>query len=663
MSAGAYGGAAWVYQSSNVVFEACAFADNRIEGPNSGDVALGAGFGAWGSSDVTVRDCAFTGNRVNGAGSGRGAGVFLDETSGAAVSNCTFTGNYANTQGAGFWAASTSGRVSNCLFVRNSGNQAPLEVRGISTLPFEIDHVTVADNRTQYGISFGGRGNDRIIRDSVVTGQRSVGWCTDDKESNVPATMPTIGENCFWSGDGFNDDRSEAAWAPELDHEFHPTAGGNVARAGAGYRFTDAAPAGRTVRVTTGEEFAAAIADLRDYDTVVLAEGDYGLVTSGTDPSAYCPILGRIQVTVRGEGAGARFVGGGEEDSATNGFLRVTDSWGVAFENLTFTNICRSTADPGVSGAIASVSDTANIRFTDCAVLGCTHVFTGAIPYGGSCYGRLLHSAGSTVEFLRTRFCGNRLLATRTAGHYAGYSGGIYYNGRLTLMRECEFSDNVAQTYATLPANGLVFDGANGLTVRNTLFARNVRTADSTGGGSVVYMGWNLSSVYENCTFVANDLIPVVHEHHARSSLCNCVFTANPNGILVARQQDAGASGYISASNCYFDYNPGEETRDVSLFGFKARLLSNANPLYGADVGPVGYKDLEKGDYRLTTASPVVDKGQYRTWMESYDGLDLAGAARIVTQDRKQRKAGAKLPDIGCTELSLHVPGLLLLVR
>ena len=240
--------------------------------------------------------------------------------------------------GAAIGAVHSRFAVTNALAMRNTGGQAPVATWGDSenyrnkSMPFELYNCTFADNLAAYGFIAKGWVNGWTGKNLIVDGQ-FFSMALDGGRA--------FQRNCannWWCGDSA-DLAQTPEFAPHLVRGYVPAKGSGADRANAGWRpwqvTLDASElATREVRVGSLAELAAAFADLRDGDTVRIAEGTYTMDPQA--PFAYM-ISNRIDVAIIGEGAGVTFDGDGGALATT--FLTVADSFNVRIENISLRNV------------------------------------------------------------------------------------------------------------------------------------------------------------------------------------------------------------------------------------------------------------------------------------------------------------------------------------
>ena len=219
--------------------------------------------------------------------------------------------------------------------------------------------------------------------------------------------------------------------------------------------------------------------------------------------------------------------------------------------------------------------------------------------------------------------------------------------GESNRFLDCRFIDN------TLCAQALFFiNKKGGELFRNCLFAGNSRSSSSrifmTYGAT--YAGATRFTV-ENCTFADNSdgIAPIQLVAGGTTAytcnLVNSVFTADK--ILYAVAENAS----VLASNCCFKA------------AIPANITDGGGNIAVASVDAMKFADAANGDYRLAVNSPLRDNGVKLDWMTA-EATDLDGSPRVISRYGIPLSADASaLPDIGCYECRIPVPGFKIIVR
>ncbi len=247
-----------------------------------------------------------------------------------------------------------------------------------------------------------------------------------------------------------------------------------------------------------------------------------------------------------------------------------------------------------------------------------------------------------------------------------GYAGGAYIAAGLIadcLFKDCRSSDpNGTDMHAQ---GGLRIDGglvercvitnctsganAGGVQLRGGTF-RDSTIANCSGRGLTFYITGGLA---DRCRIVGN-----IDGNNGGEALGIYITGGTARNCLVAGNVSAKVAAGIRAKNsgsivenCTVADNTGTSAgivSDDSAQWFNCLSWGNTGgdnygsaTLTACSVGrdPL-FRDAQKGDYRLTPASPCRDAGVLRDWMA--DAIDLDGGRRIR----------GRLPDIGCLEFA-----------
>ena len=207
---------------------------------------------------------------------------------------------------------------------------------------------------------------------------------------------------------------------------------------------------------------------------------------------------------------------------------------------------------------------------------------------GGGGYGTIMYLEGPGATVSNALF-----EITETASGY----GAINFNGADKRFYDCRF------TGCSLKGPLLYFLNSSGHLFRNCLFADNDNPAALIG-----YNGCK-TCTYENCTFAHNREGVDAFSCGGANVIVNCISTA----------RIVGNETTFITNSCL----------PVTSGGVESGVVITSEP---------GFKQVLRGDFRLRSDSPCVDKAAALGWMEG--AKDLDGYARVV---------GAG-PDMGCFE-------------
>ena len=616
------GGAAFLSTSGEVV--GSVFAGNRATGkPND----LNSAFGAWGggvllelydrSDEPALLDMVFTNCLI--AGNATYLAASADATYRGLLSFDSATANVGNNTmgpgcGAGVW--SYRGTFSGCSIVDNPGE-------AINTP--ELD-----------------RGCFTTFNDCIVRGN-----------------LTAIG-NCLWRYAKFNRCNVEYYDCSGIANQARGT--GNVdlptgfgpdwsatadEMAACGYHpAASAFAAPRTVNVADAAGLVAALGDLGDNDTLVLAEGTYAL-------TAPVRLAGRTRVVLAGAGKGRTVLDFG---GVSRG-LEIDGCADVEVRDLTVTNAFVSGAVAQGAGVFALCSG--NVRFVRAEVTGCV-AETGAEATGTTRGGGFLLSA-ATVDFAesditgcrvrsaattatvgpaaiealgatrvvadRLRITGNAIDSAAAKGSPAAVAVRLMHAPCLNInkhdvighwpglpkFRQTLIADNTAPAYGNIPA----FYGSQ-WSLESTTIAGNVWTRGATA------YGWGIDTELGGGNhFMTNSVLGGhVVDFRNRQYQGRPYYAHSCIQTLVHAGNDGGTS-----EQAYFEADTSE-------------MIVGEDPLFrGRGADP----------WQLRKGSPCVDRALRADWMTK-EATDLVGKRRVY---------GAG-PDLGAYECI--PPGLLLMV-
>ena len=207
-------------------------------------------------------------------------------------------------------------------------------------------------------------------------------------------------------------------------------------------------------------------------------------------------------------------------------------------------------------------------------------------------------------------------------GGFNAYFNGLVYVGGKALLTHSRIIGNGTPDRLGLP---VVTVSGNAI-LRNCLIADNIGRGFFTGRGSIpqtagFFQGFG-SPVTENCTIAFNrsssDDVPTVCIQ--QGIVRNSIFFGN-------FREGTASNDYANVtSNATFTNNLVDLTVAVDKGGWQ---------------GDPCFKNVPRQDYRLSRASPAIDKGMFFPWMEG--AVDLLGKPR-------QHRA----PDLGCFEAFLE---------
>lgn len=207
-------------------------------------------------------------------------------------------------------------------------------------------------------------------------------------------------------------------------------------------------------------------------------------------------------------------------------------------------------------------------------------------------------------------------------GGWNAYFNGLVYVGGNALLTHSRIIGNGTPDRYGLP----VVSVSGNAILRNCLIADNIGRGFFTGRGSIpqtagFFQGFG-SPVTENCTIAFNrsssDDVPTVCIQ--QGIVRNSIFFGN-------FREGTASNDYANVtSNATFTNNLVDLTVAVDKGGWQ---------------GDPCFKNVARQDYRLSRASPAIDKGMFFPWMEG--AVDLIGKPRLH-----------RAPDLGCFEAFLE---------
>jgi parallel beta-helix repeat protein len=263
------------------------------------------------------------------------------------------------------------------------------------------------------------------------------------------------------------------------------------------------------------------------------------------------------------------------------------------------------------SGGIAT-GPTGMPLITNCVVI--TNICNGD---GGGIY--LLYGIIANCQIIANQM-------TNTAGNT--YGGGVsIHNSYTAVILNSEIRNN----FSAYMGGGIKLPGVTA-TMRNCLIAGNV--AQSGGGGVYIYGAGN---TLENCTIVSNRTLDTrgggiynaCTNWMANSILYFNVVASGSGSNFYNSSGYPGSAGYCIYSNCCLSPALTGETTNYSV-----NNVTNDPQLVSR----------ESGNFRLLPASPCINSGVNRDWMNG--AVDLDSHSRLDHYSR--------IVDMGCFE---YLPG------
>ena len=197
--------------------------------------------------------------------------------------------------------------------------------------------------------------------------------------------------------------------------------------------------------------------------------------------------------------------------------------------------------------------------------------------------------------------------------------GAMYADGNSRVVR-CIFRENKGWF------NGSALQAAGNAFIENCLFTANEQWGGKGNGGGTVYLGG--SSRLVNCTIagnVGNESTGICNSEYGSAVVQNCAIFGN------TADSDATGHGHIWWGNS----------------GRFANCAAEGQINDNCYVLAPGFRDSTNGDYSLSSASELIDRGMTYSDTSATSATDFAGNAR---------ESGGGV-DIGCYEYTLPSNG------
>ncbi|WP_341224393.1 3-coathanger stack domain-containing protein [uncultured Arcticibacterium sp.] len=599
---GGDGGGVYNFNYSNPTFRNVMFTSN--EAAYSGGGVCNSYY-----SSPTFQNVTFTSNKATTNGGGvynnnfsspafqnvtfssneatsNGGGVYNSYYSSPTLQNVTFSSNEATSNGGGMYNFSSSPKLINTLFFKNTASSGADVYLSSSSIASESsnnasDASNISGTRT---VDLSGLYYKDIIVDSTDLDGPDDVWMTAD-------------DGLIITGNSILKGAGTATGAPSEDITGYtrpspPSIGAyeyNPCLFAASVVYVDLAATGNG----TGTSWANAYTDLQDaldarmactgVDTILVAEGTYyptsspvGITTDARDRAFYLVdsnvvILGGYSASA-GTPIGAATILSGDlvtagtaTDSAYHVFITAGLTLATVLDNVTITASEANGSSYIVYGSYHFFQYSGGGMYNYSSSPKLTNVtFTAnTATYGGGMY-----NVYSSLKLTNVTFSANT----------ADEGGGIYNNTSSPSMVNLTFTANTA-TYG-----GGIFNVASSAKLTNVTFASNI--ASSVGGG--MYNNFSSPTV-TNCIFWNNK--KVTSTTVAGADIEN-LYSSTPVVTYTSLQNYAGGTGCITG-----------------------------DPLF---------VDAANSDLRLMACSPAIDKGTTDTTGLNIGLVDLAGNDRVL---------------------------------
>ena len=615
-----YGGAVAVAGPGAKTFTDCVFHHNLAKGFGANVQNQGGAFfnedDAYGDSPATLSNCLFYANRVETGAFNSETGLRGGAISGADITciGCTFAGQPVEACRSGAYGKFI---LTNCVLGENGIDLSGNQNQGIN--PVAVD-------------------NNHLISNCLI-GRRA----RDDAFKFVDTTVDV--EVDFEPGFVLASD------SPFKNLGYQHPAGTPLPDWTDLYVDPAAAEEGTGAADSPFRTVTAALAAAGDWTRIHLAAGTYSAASNGeTFP---LEITGRIGIKLIGAAPRATVFDGGSVQTTDLSLVKVVKSSLVSLSDLQLVNCWQQKAAATQMMGAALYAEKSQLRIRDCRIADNRAQCSYAVYK--SCYGAAVSATMSGIDIARTDIEHN--LFYGGGMWWRGFYGGgiavtksslVFDTGRLVangIAPTASFNSNDA-TY--VPHGGGIYIDSNNTIIRNALIvSNNMFTATSKG---------NLGS-YTNAWGAAIGVSTVGYPVRSYVRLENCTLDANRGANSVYNRDD---SGVIVLKNTFVQETEGDAAfldvrnsitpTSCAFTSENARFTDgeNGNILLKQPVDKA-FRGAAKGDYRLTSGSELVDKGEVIGWMTAAS-KDLYGRKRLVH----------KIPDIGCSELGT---GLLLLFK
>lgn len=630
----------------NLVVENCNFVSNSVQ---NGLFNLSY------ATNFTFSGCVFERNSCT-----TGGGMYLFRGSGI-ITNCVFRRN-SGTTGAAFYTYATDATYVDLLVYANTGVNPPAYCgdnggtysdlgANWSKSPGNVfNRCTFADNASRAPVVNQGLAK-KVIKNNVID-HEDLNFVMDadggyDKESG----------NNYWSLPGILRYTNKN---PRLNKFLRPS-NENVIADDAGVRIDNLPVAvpqtGRTVNVSNDEELAAAIADIKDYDTIVLAPGTY-------TPASYT-ISDKYGIDIYGSGSGAALDGNGMVTNTAPVFT-FTDVYGLVISNLTIAGVVKETLDSPIAfdfsrcggtrvnyvsitncvmcpnatvgkttvyGVLAKVRDNAAVWFTDCNFND--NVFDNTISHKDHLVHAFVRGQGGYLTVNRCRFLRDTFKSKHTGFIMAGIC-----NGRGQRTQKYPGMANIRHS---------LFQWCGRSQEPDMVGVSVIAGMYTTGFGDL--NAWYCNNYWYNCTFLDSYGIMAGSGANGTQYFYNCLFhriTAHGSNSDTACSK-FGSGHSANACNLDFSYC----MTDVEFDALKNGLGAKDSYHKVSDL-PLIDDDGRPTD--IVTTSPLIDAGanisgkahskSYYMDFAQYADTDLDGRARLTAYLEPN---SAKI-DIGCYE-------------
>ena len=324
---------------------------------------------------------------------------------------------------------------------------------------------------------------------------------------------------------------------------------------------------------------------------------------------------------------------GGPEVTVLNAAAQLASAFTVSADNCSVHGLTITEADVNDLGGAFFIDKNIDFSATDCDLVDNVAEVSGGGVYVG---------AGAAVSFVDCNFSGNEalfpfgfptgeggaiycepqssctLLRCEFDGNVGGQSGGaIAFFGDNAVFTDCLFEDSIAgsqgghlfQGSGTIVSDRCVWRGSKSLDggplhgtggdliIRNSLITGNTSIAP---GGSIMKLGGSLE--IEGSTIVGNDGIRSIHVSGGAS-----VTVANS---IIRNEQADGEFGGVNVTVRY------------------SNILGGIDGEGNVDLPPV-FVDPDRGDFRLSASSPLIDAGDSGQVAGDYP-TDLGAQPRAV---------------------------------
>jgi hypothetical protein len=657
-------GAGMYNNNSHPVIRNCTFSNNTVTNIS------GAGGAIYNNnSNPLISNCTFSGNSVNSTGGG-----IHNSHSNPTISNCIFTNNSASA-GGGMTNSSSNAIINGCVFNANTATTSAGGMYNTGSSRVIISNCVFYGNSTLYG---GGLLNDSTEPVDIVNCVFTKNSSADGGGIAIIDSNPTIA-NCIIYGNTatssgpniYTQGASPSITYSDIEGGYSGT--GNI----------NSAPLFINADTPIGPDGIWFTADdgLRLFaDSPCLNAGTkggsiptidiLGVTRSGSKPTlgAYEKGVSRFQIIYVNGNISAS--GGGGSWATAKKTIQEALQLTTDYNFIHSIWIAKGTYSPNAPLSMKNnIAIYGGFAGTESQLSERNFILNRTIISGGNA--RLVFSNSSLNETAVLDGC-------TISNGYSGYdyeSGGMANFGAHVTIRNCVFSNNIAENYGAAMMNSRSHPN-----ISNCVFTGN--EAKNNSGGALY--NDHSSPIINNCVFTGNKSIALggaIHtvsvstSRYADPVINNCVFVGNYAGDnggamsfykysrpvitnTIVYQNTKGRTPV--ASNIYFSEATGTVANSIIEGGFSGTGNMNDDPLFVNAALPAGVDGIwmtSDDGLALSGCSPAINMGKTLT---PDLPLDILGKSRVDAQDigaYEFRQPLALAAGSGVTEITIVQSG------